>query len=230
MMTTLRLKREISPVFSKERWLELLDRRLVPAALYFASEWVLCLLLALWSGEAAFSLYWTFWQGESSYIWWHKFFGLHPLRGYLFIVLATATVRLSAMWLIFFKGNGPLLDLPAVRRIFNPTHYPRLYAVAEYAVTEKKNRIFLFSVALIPGIWWLGFLALRQNAMKWGVATVLLGNIIKLTTFSLVFSLGLSRSVAYVVIAAVVVAAFTPRLVERLLPGNGPHRTLRSLQ
>lgn len=187
-------------------------RRIVPVLTYFGLELALCLALSFYSVEAAASLYWTVWQGESAYFAWHTFFGFHPLRGYLAVVLSAATFRLLAMWLVLFYGSKPPLDHPWVKNIFNPERFPGLWA----QVRKEKSRRFIFSTGLVPGIWWLGYLALRQSPMEWGVATVVLGNIVKLTLFALVFSLGRGHLVAYFAIGAFVFASFLPRLVERL--------------
>ncbi len=218
-MSTSPLRQELHD-FYKEVWLEALNRRFKPAFIYFGAEIVFVVSLALWSGEAAFALFWTFWQGESAYYWWHTFFNLHPLKGYLFIVLTVSTIRLTAWWFIIFRGAGPLLELPLVRWFFNPSRLPRLHALAEYAIAKKKSRSFLFSVALIPGIWWLGYLALRHNVIKGGVATILIGNALKLTIFASIFFLfGEKRYDVFGVVAgAFIIVLYLPRLIEWFIP------------
>ncbi|MCP6720055.1 MAG: hypothetical protein KJI72_01845 [Patescibacteria group bacterium] len=210
------LKSETSRL-NKEVWLETLDQRIMALFIYVGSVMGVCLVLSFFSPQVGAFLFWTFVQGESSYLLWHYFYGLHPLKGYLPIVLTTGTIHLAMIWFIVFRGKGPLLDLPIAKRLFNPARYSRLQA----RMNKKRNRATIFSVGIIPTIWWVGFLHLRKHPMRMGVATVLLGNVVKLTTFSVVFWLGVSVGWAFFAVAMVALAAFfSPRLVERFFPNN----------
>lgn len=204
------------PAGVNEEWLEIFSRRLGAFLIYCGSVLLFCFGLSFVSPKVGAFLFWTLVQGESSYIGW-RYLGFHPLRGYLLIVLIVSTLHLIAMWFIFFKGEGPLLDLPLVKRFFNPGRYPRLWATLE----RKRSRTGLFNVGLIPSVWSIGFLYQREHPMKFGVATVLLGNATKLTVFAVVYSFNLSFEWAFVVIAAIVVFTFAlPRVIELLLPKN----------
>lgn len=197
-------------------WLAALNRRFKAGLIYLGSEAVFCLTLALWSGKAAFALYWTFWNAESGYVWWHEYFNLHPLREFLIIALATGTARNAAWWFIVFRGEGALLELPFVRKRFNLDRYPGLREKIQRHTTHPN----LFLAGVTPWAYPFGYLAQRENPIRLGVATILLGNAVKLTAFAVIYYLTGSNFVVYVAIGAVVITKFLPQILERLLPNH----------
>ncbi|KKU98985.1 MAG: hypothetical protein UY32_C0009G0014 [Candidatus Jorgensenbacteria bacterium GW2011_GWC1_48_8] len=201
-------------------------------AIYAATVVALSFLVGGWSRLTPLLL-WTFANAETSYLGWSGTYKFHPLSGYLAVALTTATIHLTAMWFILFEGDEPFVDFGRFKRFFNffnfnVERYPRFYAW----IGKKKLR-GLFCAGLCPEIWWVGFAYQRNDPQKFGALAVILGNMTKLTIWACLCYFAANAAFwKWVVIPTVIVFVvfFPSRLVERLLPGNGAKRSLRSLR
>lgn len=209
-----RLANMFPPDVRKE-WLRALNRRLGLLAIYWGAIFAFGLVISLWS-EVGPLLIWTFVQAESSYVGWHHFYGMGPWM-YLLIVLLAGNMNLVVFWHTLFKWEGRILDLPLIGLFLRPERHQRL----QKRIREKQ-RLGLFISGLIPGVWWVGFLYLRNHPLRWGVETVHAGNITKLTAVAVAYRLAvpLEEAMLVVTVIAVMILFFPWRLVERFLPNN----------
>jgi len=216
--------------FNKEEWLITFDRRIWLLAGYVMAIFILSLVVGIWFPKAAAGLFYTFWQGESSYFLWRSLgYNFHPLKEYLLIVLATGTAHLTVFWHAVFRNGASLLDLPTLQRLFNPNRFPGFYRFV-----LRNGRWGLFAVGLCPEVWPVGFLVQRNQPLRFGVLMVLLGNATKLAGWSLFCFFALPSVVwkLWFVVPAALLAVILlhnfSRFVERFLPRNGRRHNLRS--
>ncbi len=205
-----------------EEWLAALRRRATLIAVAAGAVFATFLFLALavspkFSGLLAVTVV----NSELSYAGWFKNYGLEPLKGYLALVLAASTFWLTLLWFVVFRGENPILDAFVAR----PTRHPRIH---RFVATYRRTGLFLTGV--IPNVWPVGFIWLREKPVRGGLSLVLFGNGVKLTVVAVIYWLVPEQTFwGYVGIAGLIILSFfiASRLVERLLPGNGRNRALR---